>query len=298
MIALERRAKQLGANAVVNIVSYYQRVEMSSTTDFECHAGAVIAGVHSRATLSRLTNNKIDMFSAAVWLLDGNLVDENDIGFFEQQLGASETIKYAGFKQRERKRQFLLGRMLLRFTVSNLLCLRQDALDVVERTGYPPLLVLPDSHSLQPSFSLSHSREWVACVASFRIQLGIDIEVNDPTRDVLGISKFIFHPNEHRLLLPLNEAARLSAFYQLWCTKEALYKLSTNSGHEKLLSPLVGANGAFATEGPGWYRYTVPHSFLTVAICTDRPLIEIHKIELTGLSRAKWLAANRKIDIN
>jgi uncharacterized protein YbjQ (UPF0145 family) len=45
MIALEKRAKQLGANAVVNIVSYYRKVEMSSTTDFECHAGAVIAGV-------------------------------------------------------------------------------------------------------------------------------------------------------------------------------------------------------------------------------------------------------------
>lgn len=45
MIALERRAKQLGANAVVNIVSYYRKVEMSSMTDFECHAGAVIAGV-------------------------------------------------------------------------------------------------------------------------------------------------------------------------------------------------------------------------------------------------------------
>jgi len=45
MVALERRAKQLGANAVVNIVSYYQKVEMSSTTQFECHAGAVIAGV-------------------------------------------------------------------------------------------------------------------------------------------------------------------------------------------------------------------------------------------------------------
>ncbi|HXV48566.1 MAG TPA: excinuclease ATPase subunit [Candidatus Binatia bacterium] len=45
MIALEKRAKELGANAVVNIVSYYRKVEMSSTTDFECHAGAIIAGV-------------------------------------------------------------------------------------------------------------------------------------------------------------------------------------------------------------------------------------------------------------
>lgn len=54
MIALERRAKQLGANAVVNIVSYYQRVEMSSTTDFECHAGAVIAGVALKGDFVKL----------------------------------------------------------------------------------------------------------------------------------------------------------------------------------------------------------------------------------------------------
>jgi uncharacterized protein YbjQ (UPF0145 family) len=45
MIALERRAQQLGANAVVNIVSYYDRKVMSSRTEFECHAGAIIAGV-------------------------------------------------------------------------------------------------------------------------------------------------------------------------------------------------------------------------------------------------------------
>ena len=45
MIALEKRAKQLGANAVVNIVSYYKKDVMSSATEFECHAGAVIAGV-------------------------------------------------------------------------------------------------------------------------------------------------------------------------------------------------------------------------------------------------------------
>lgn len=45
MIALEKRAQQLGANAVVNIVSYYDRIVMSSATQFECHAGAIMAGV-------------------------------------------------------------------------------------------------------------------------------------------------------------------------------------------------------------------------------------------------------------
>ena len=45
MIALEKRAQQLGANAVVNIVSYYDKKIMSSATEFECHAGAIVAGV-------------------------------------------------------------------------------------------------------------------------------------------------------------------------------------------------------------------------------------------------------------
>ena len=54
MIALEKRAQQLGANAVVNIVSYYDRKVMSSTTEFECHAGAVIAGVVLRGDFVKL----------------------------------------------------------------------------------------------------------------------------------------------------------------------------------------------------------------------------------------------------
>ena len=48
MIQLEKRAKKLGANAIVNIVSYYQKNVMSSPKEFECHAGAVIAGVALR----------------------------------------------------------------------------------------------------------------------------------------------------------------------------------------------------------------------------------------------------------
>jgi len=45
MVALEKRAQQLGANAVINVVSYYNKKVMSSATEFECHAGTIIAGV-------------------------------------------------------------------------------------------------------------------------------------------------------------------------------------------------------------------------------------------------------------
>jgi uncharacterized protein YbjQ (UPF0145 family) len=45
MLSLEQRAKELGANAVINIVSNYKKVEMSSETEYECHAGGIMAGV-------------------------------------------------------------------------------------------------------------------------------------------------------------------------------------------------------------------------------------------------------------
>lgn len=54
MIALEKRAQQLGANAVVNIVSYYKKDVMSSATEFECHAGALIAGVALKGEFVKL----------------------------------------------------------------------------------------------------------------------------------------------------------------------------------------------------------------------------------------------------
>ncbi len=56
MIQLEKRAKQLGANAVVNIVSYYRKEVMSSPTEFECHAGATIAGVALRGDFVKIAD--------------------------------------------------------------------------------------------------------------------------------------------------------------------------------------------------------------------------------------------------
>ena len=45
MIALQARAQSLGANAVVNIVSYFKKKTYSSTTDFECHIGTAMSAV-------------------------------------------------------------------------------------------------------------------------------------------------------------------------------------------------------------------------------------------------------------
>lgn len=45
MVSLQSRAVSEGGNAVVNIRSNYNRRRFSSATEFECGAGAVMAGV-------------------------------------------------------------------------------------------------------------------------------------------------------------------------------------------------------------------------------------------------------------
>ena len=45
MAVLQQRAVNEGANAVINIRSYYYKNDFSSTTEFECGAGNIMAGV-------------------------------------------------------------------------------------------------------------------------------------------------------------------------------------------------------------------------------------------------------------
>ena len=56
MLSLKKRAEEVGANAVVNIVSNYQHVEMSSETEFECHEGAIMSGVALKADFVKVAD--------------------------------------------------------------------------------------------------------------------------------------------------------------------------------------------------------------------------------------------------
>ncbi|MDR2787017.1 MAG: hypothetical protein LBD06_01410 [Candidatus Accumulibacter sp.] len=44
LIAFQENAKKNGANAVINLVSYYKKKEYANPAKFECHAGAAVAG--------------------------------------------------------------------------------------------------------------------------------------------------------------------------------------------------------------------------------------------------------------
>lgn len=54
MLALRDAALDRGANAVVNIESYYDKNAVSDMEQYECHAGNVVAGVVLKGNLVKL----------------------------------------------------------------------------------------------------------------------------------------------------------------------------------------------------------------------------------------------------
>jgi hypothetical protein len=54
MLSLQKRAIALGANAVVNITNNYGNVANPNPTEFECHAGGIMAGVALKGDFVRI----------------------------------------------------------------------------------------------------------------------------------------------------------------------------------------------------------------------------------------------------
>jgi 4'-phosphopantetheinyl transferase len=238
----------------------------------------------SKGILSKLPINNVAPPGATLWLVNGDSVEETDIEFFTQRLGESETRRLVSFLRPQRRRQFVLGRMLLRFAVSDLTGYPVHAIGVVERPSHSPWLILPDSQSGNPRFSLSHSRNWVACAVSCAAAVGLDIEVNDPARDIDGISEMLFHPSERLWLSSLSHAERVTSFYSLWCEREAQHKLLCNLGRDPDLSSDAASRiGCFT-----WRCRIQSLSALSVVAVSDRRLFGIQKKILTALTRADW----------
>ncbi|MCI0913204.1 MULTISPECIES: excinuclease [Pseudomonas] len=54
LLTLQDAARKVNANAVTNIASYYKKNERKDAATYECHAGAVIAGVALKGDLARV----------------------------------------------------------------------------------------------------------------------------------------------------------------------------------------------------------------------------------------------------
>lgn len=54
LMTLQKAAKNVGANAVIDVVSYYKRHTFTDGTHYECHAGFLMSGVTLKAKLAKV----------------------------------------------------------------------------------------------------------------------------------------------------------------------------------------------------------------------------------------------------
>jgi 4'-phosphopantetheinyl transferase len=200
--------------------------------------------------------------SAAIVLLDCSALDDTALAPFEAWLGPSERQRLDRFVRRERRRQFVAGRALLRQMLAPLLHLPPGSIALCERAGMAPLLVTPAPASLH--FSLSHSGPWVSCALSETTPVGLDIERLDTRRDLAALAQHAFDADQQRWLAAQPPPARLAAFYALWCETEARFKLGQ------------AAAGTHHLHHPG----------LAIALCSAQILVQAPTLRLDRLERA------------
>lgn len=161
-----------------------------------------------------------------IWLLDSRGTPPPALAGAESWLSASERARLLALPRAPRRDQFLLGRALLRIAVGHLVGRDPAVIEIVEVPGDAPAVIVP-SHDA-PFFSLSHSAHWVACVVGSAGPVGLDIEAISAARDVVALSEWRFHAEEHAWLL--RQPDRTRAFYALWTGKEAMVKLRSRFG--------------------------------------------------------------------
>jgi 4'-phosphopantetheinyl transferase len=162
-----------------------------------------------------------------LWLADAAGLDDAALALYTGWLGASERCRSERFVRPLRHRQFIAGRALLRLMLARLLGVAPATVALDERPGHAPALAGADLPFV--GFSISHSGTWVACAASLRSPVGLDIERIDAGRDVVALAEQVFDAATAAEVRGCAGMARLHAFYRHWCLYEAGIKLGRAS---------------------------------------------------------------------
>ena len=199
----------------------------------------------------------------ALHLVDGRCIADAALDEFAQWLAPGEAARYQRFVRPERRRQFVIGRVLARQALAELLGVAARSLCIVDRPGQAP--VLSDPHSTF-SFSISHSGPWVACAVSADGGVGLDIEQLDGGRNIAALAAQAFDAERCAWLEARPAAGRVRDFYNAWSAQEARIKL--------------GAEAAMTFE--------LFHPELSVVLCSARPLAQAPQLlwSMLGLAKA------------
>ncbi|MET3107117.1 4'-phosphopantetheinyl transferase [Oxalobacteraceae bacterium GrIS 2.11] len=191
--------------------------------------------------------------SAIIRLIDIKTITDEQLAAAHGWLSPSESTRLQRLARTERKRQFMAGRALLRFSIAQLLNIQARAISLSEQERQAPQLHIA-GFSPVPFFSISHSGNWVACACSSSTGLGLDIEVLDAKRNLAAIAQHAFGADDLAWLQ--NQPDQVGAFYRLWSIKEARFKLTQSYA----IAPVE-------------HQYAIEHPAVSIVMMTGQALV-------------------------
>ncbi|HEY0258103.1 MAG TPA: 4'-phosphopantetheinyl transferase superfamily protein, partial [Candidatus Methylacidiphilales bacterium] len=158
----------------------------------------------------------------------------------ESCLDAGDRQRAARFHFAEDRARFVLGRGLLRKCLGYHLRQTPETIELATTEFGRP--VLAGNREIQ--FSLTHTGDLVAVAVTSGAQIGIDLELVQPQRDLPGLAERIFSPEDLREFLALSPGDQTGAFYRAWTRKEAYLK----ARGEGIAAGLQGTSVSFGQE--------------------------------------------------
>jgi 4'-phosphopantetheinyl transferase len=157
-----------------------------------------------------------------VWKVPLNLPPAQ-VRNYRAVLSREEQQRCDKFKSEKRRREFIIGRGLLRTLMGQ--CLEMDP-SVFEfaytehQKPYLPVAAL----GVPITFNISHSRDLALVALALERHIGIDIEYLRPDVDFKKLAGRFFSERESRSLEAYHDVRLTAAFFACWTRKEALLK--------------------------------------------------------------------------
>ncbi len=167
-----------------------------------------------------------------IWFLATDTLDADAVRAAEETLSADERTRANRFRFSEDRRDYVVAHDLLRRALSQLESI--PPADWVFDAGEHGK---PFVSSSDLTFSLSHTRGFVACAASRQVRLGLDVERVDRAVNDTEIAERVFARSEAEALERMPHDQRAPRFMELWTLKEAYVK-ATGLGLSQPLTEL------------------------------------------------------------
>ena len=138
-------------------------------------------------------------------------------------LDDGERSRWQRFQSLAARRRFTLCRAALRAVLCrHIICTNESLAFVATKHGKPFAEV--GGNPVAASFNVGHSGRHGLVAVAHHGQLGVDLEDRAPRRNLDGLIKAVFSPDEQAGFEHLVESQKLQMFFRLWTLKEALAK--------------------------------------------------------------------------